>query len=379
MERRISRWLLFIVACIAITVLVFQIDNRWLNRSLAGYITRLEVELHYVCFRQKWSSCSLILKKAEPYDLDSSTLLSSGHTLSNRLIEFHSGICSGNANKVKRPKQQNIYHWTDNVGTEHFSDRRDAMSAAQTNYQSPTYNFDLSIHALSSGIKPFFKDRLSAYLRQVDGIYRTLLPPEELLPVRVDVTLIQSKAVYDDIFMRYYTLNVNSQGFYSHRDNLAVVWYRTDTQGFATAVHESVHVMNAAQFGITPRWFNEGMAEYFENMDLDGFNVTIQPGDWSLVRHSPMQLINLFNATDGDWAQNQTLFYQYSHALMYFLMSQSEGKNALKDLFSAVVHFRCKPIDMVQTLNASYPGGLAALEQQWRRWLASRPKNVVVS
>ncbi|MCH1918983.1 DUF4124 domain-containing protein [Shewanella sp. A3A] len=374
MERRLWRWLLFLACCSVISLLVWQLDNRWFNRSLAGYIARLEVQLQYFCYEQQWQTCAVTLKQAQP--IVANVAPASG--IDSRL-EFHTGICSAAATNVRPQPQQAIYQWTDNNCTVHFADHPASASAQRTQYQSPSYNFDLSISALSSGIKPFFKDRLSASLRQIDDIYRTLLPAEALRPVRVNVSLTSSKATYDNFYRRYHSITSPTQGFYSHSDNLAVVWYRNDDQGFATAVHEAVHVMNAAQFGSTPRWFNEGMAEYFENMELDGFNVLIHPIEWQSVRRAPTQLSQLFSATNQDWANNQARLYANSHALIYFLMSDATGKMALKDLFAAIVHFRCQPIDVVQTLNSSYPGGLSQLERDWHNWLKRPTKAVVVS
>ncbi|KFZ38163.1 hypothetical protein HR45_06580 [Shewanella mangrovi] len=374
MERRLWRWLLFFVCCIGLSFVAWKIDSRWIQSPITQYLAQLNVRLNYLCYQNQWTTCSTTVKRATQVDIQPLP-----QSANNQQIEYHTGLCSSKANAVRPQTSARIYQWIDENGTVHFADKPQSSSAKITQYQSPHYNFDLSIKALSSGIQPFFKDRLAASLRQIDEVYRSLLPAEALLPVRVNVSLTTSKTSYDGFYRRYHAITSPSQGFYSHRDNLAFVWYRSVEQGFSTAIHESVHVMNAAQFGTTPRWFNEGLAEYFENIDMDGFNVSIHPVDWALVRRAPMSLKRLFDASDLEWSQNQAMFYQHSHALIYFLMSQPTANTALKDLLATIVHFRCQPIDVVQTLNSSYPGGIHRLEQDWRLWLKFNTKAIVIS
>lgn len=282
-------------------------------------------------------------------------------------------------------RQQNkkrIYSWTDDNGQVHFTDddrENTEHTIALTEYQEPEYAFELHVDAVGGKLPLYYKDKVSAAIKKVSERYEDYLPTSGVIPVRVNLTLAKSRRSYNKLRQTFAPGLGPSQGFYVAKHNMAVVHYKNDHQAHQTAIHEAVHVLNAGLFGPTPRWFNEGLAEYFESIEMAGYSATIPPRDWlKTLSGSQLNLQQLLNAEHQTWSgSQQSSLYAQSHSLIHFLMSTQQGKDTLKGLLAHMIQTRCERSDPNTSLS-QYPGGLDALQNDWAHWMNSRRYRVHV-
>ena len=276
----------------------------------------------------------------------------------------------------RKQNRKRIYSWTDENGQMHFTDddREYAQhDIALTQYQEPEYSFELEVNSAGGKLPLFYKDKVTAAIKKVSDIYKSYLPHSGVAPVKVNLTLAKSKASYNNLQTKYAPKLGPSQGFYVARQNMAVVHHRNDRQAHQTSVHESVHVLNAGLFGPTPRWFNEGMAEYFESIEMSGLSAKIPARDWKRTLAGKQLSLNaLLNSKRQTWAgSQQSSMYAQSHSLIHFLMSTKQGKQTITALFAHMVQTRCEASDPKSILSR-YPGGFNTLQNDWKAWMNSR-------
>ncbi|QFU22852.1 DUF1570 domain-containing protein [Shewanella eurypsychrophilus] len=276
----------------------------------------------------------------------------------------------------RKQNRKRIYSWTDENGQTHFTDDDRVYAQhniALTQYQEPEYSFELEVNSTGGKLPLFYKDKVTAAIKKVSDIYKSYLPESGVAPVKVNLTLAKSKSSYNRLQAKYAPKLGPSQGFYVARQNMAVVHHKNDKQAHQTSVHEAVHVLNAGLFGPTPRWFNEGMAEYFESIEMSGFVAKIPARDWKRTLAGKKLSVNaLLSAKRQTWAgSQQTSLYAQSHSLIHFLMSSKQGKQTITKLLAHMVQTRCEASDPKSVLSR-YPSGLNKLHTDWIAWINSR-------
>lgn len=267
-----------------------------------------------------------------------------------------------------------IFKWVDEHGKTHFGDRRPQHSPSQTvAVDARTHYFNLNLHTDSKHFPPYFRDRLTARVNKAYDVLAKLITANELHQVDVNLWVFSSRTAYDSFYSRHATgVASNSQGFHNSLNNVAAALHKTDKQVLATSVHEAVHVMNAGMFGSLPRWLNEGMAEYLENIKVYGQSADVLVrGDWLRQIQRSRLSINYLLSADGDQWQdhNRSSLYGHSWALVYFLMSDQEGRNTLSKYLIATAEAPCRTLDARAYLQRNYAGGVATLERRFESWL----------
>ena len=389
MESRLSRYFLIVGLIFILALLVDHYQGRWFRLVLGDTWDRLQQSTFAMCDEHQWQWCATPsltrLLHASPGNNDLGM-----DDVPLRQYEMHSKAVVGCDNltvtQALQAQSQNrgIYTWQDEHGVTHFSDVENKVATSQiTQYIEPKYNFELHIESLGTSPPPFFRDKLTSTINKIDRIYRQYLPKRELQPIKVNLVLAGNLTAYRKLRDQYASSVGASQGFYTSQHNIAAVWFRESNQTFSTAIHETVHVMNAGQFGNTPRWFNEGMAEYFES---DAFlasvdtnkryktmveqNAATKPKYRFVDVSSPlyMGLEELLNATDNEWqGPKQAALYQHSQSFIRFLFSTRSGKTTLAGLVADFSKNRCQT-KLVDTVFARYPGGAKRLNQDWLSW-----------
>ncbi|OBT08213.1 hypothetical protein A9267_10875 [Shewanella sp. UCD-FRSSP16_17] len=367
MESRLSRYVLTVVLVVVLGFIVNHYKGQWLHIPIIGDFFSPE----FLTSKGEISRLPQISKPraTEHHEFEMSA--------AQRSICESLAVTQG----LEIKKQDNgIYTWVDEKGITHFSDVAAASKKSQlSQYTEPQYSFDIEINSIATNPPPFLRNKLTTTLKHIDADFRQLLPKSELLPIKIDLILAGSNDAYEDL-QRKYSNSVNaSQGFYSSRHNVAAVLHKNNQQAFRTAVHESVHVMNAGQFGSTPRWFNEGLAEYFESpLYLKQLNDKSQ---FQLVTSNQIKaakinyrvgkyltLPELLNATNVDWnGSKRSALYQNSRQFIQFLMSSYQGRQTLNALFTQFSEQRCnekKPMSALET----YSGGMRKLNKDWFKW-----------
>ncbi len=278
--------------------------------------------------------------------------------------------CRG-PNFVSAPKKkQAIYKWVDANGKTHFSDQAIHASAETVKEKlgSPQ-RFVLSITDQSNATPLDFRDQLEVRIRKNYSVVNELLPSEMVKDANVQLWMFKSRQHYEQFRRKHAPgLDGPSNGFHSGKDNIAAVFYKNDEQSMRTAIHEAAHVVNLAVLGNTPRWLNEGLAEYLERMKVYGQTVEIEPnkGWFRRLRETPMSVNQLLSSTRDDWEseQRQSL-YAHSWAFVFYLLSEPETKAVLKKYLNETAKTPCETLNFarfvktygdLRRLNAGFSG-----------------------
>ena len=303
-------------------------------------------------------------------------------------FERHRIACFKTKTKVvTQAAQSSIYAWVDEHGKKYFSDIRPQheikLETISSQYKSRLNYFDLTINEDQAKNMGFIRDTISADVRQIYRILTSDLEIKHLRQVKLNLRLFQDQSDFQQYKNKLApALNTNS-GFYISRLNEAIVYQWPDNDDLTQSVirHESLHVIMAGLFGETPRWFNEGLAEYFERLQLAGQKKQVKVAQKSIERLTRLYhdgrlptLASVFDLTAGQFYQKKSVDQNYalSWAAVFFLLSKDEGRslfNAVTDQLSAEP---CSYVNMRELAKQHYQGGMSALEQDFLYWLTSR-------
>jgi hypothetical protein len=273
-------------------------------------------------------------------------------------------------------KQDAVLRWTDANGKIHFGDAAPHQVSAQhvrLKRKKELEYFNLSMSG--DELPTRFNERLSTRITRIYQLLSELIPADKLEKVTVDLKMFNHRKDYSRYSNQIRsTPGTNSVGFYTMRYNQAVVYRRNDHQGGEVALHESTHVINAGIFGYTPRWLNEGLAEYMENMTLSAQMAEISPNkNWTKYSRINYQLVGfneLFATKNRQWGgSKRRSYYATSWALIYFLMSSPEDRQWLGELLTAKARQRCERMITRQYVDKAYPGGIANLQKRFNHWI----------
>jgi len=138
-----------------------------------------------------------------------------------------------------------------------------------------------------------------------------------------------------------------------------------DFDSSATIRHELTHVCASVAGLSGPTWFNEGLAEEFESMEIDAHGVLlVTPWPRSLRlagdRHGPYSIDDVlewdedFGRVSSGEEQAFRLGRPLSHALLRFLLEHTPGKSMREKL---------------ECILATEPEEIRALETEWKAWM----------
>lgn len=284
--------------------------------------------------------------------------------------------------KVTVKKQTQIYRWRDDNGIVHFGDSNFQKNASQkVNLKRPRELEYFTLKMSGDNQPTQFNDELSTRITKIYQLLSDLIPTQKLDKVTVDLKIFNTKDGYRR-YSRHLGKNLGNKtdGYYLMRYNQAVVYKHNEYQAGQVALHESTHVINAGIFGYIPRWLNEGIAEYTENMSVIGQAAHIQPNS-SWIKHSRIntrRLVNfneLFSAKSSDWnSTKRRQYYATSWALIYFLMDSEDDKQWLGELLTQKAFKRCKHTINRDYIEDRYPGGIKNLQQRFNHWVRTEPQ-----
>ena len=102
--------------------------------------------------------------------------------------------------------------------------------------------------------------------------------------------------------------------------------------GERTVAHELTHAISLAVVHHQPRWLAEGMAKYFETVELDPDRTTADIGVWPQYRSQPIRMAHLVPiSTLFAWAavgRNENREYSTAWALFTFLINEHRAELA---------------------------------------------------
>jgi|GEM_PF-4981941 len=223
---------------------------------------------------------------------------------------------------------------------------------------------------------------------------------------KLNLNLPESLDVKLRIFGDYYSYKIYQMGFsksttdgafYSSKFHEAVVWKRkNDKLLFKDICHEVSHLLvsnllNRQQkyFKKRPLWINEGLSEYFENLVFEDDNIVVKPNlvkferckDW-LTNDQLISLSQYLAFNNKEWRANDIKEKQYQSrtlgwSLVYFLFSKPEGSSLVGKILDNMVNGQTDSKHSINSVVKSYPGGVAALERDWKFWLLQKDQLAV--
>lgn len=287
-------------------------------------------------------------------------------------------LCRGSSSPtgIKKVDAEAIYRWTDDQGGTQFSDTapKDHLSQKVSNTTSYDY-FSLTVSYPAGLNDKNLRNAIEVGGRAIYKIYAHYLPFNLMTKSKIEVQIFADKPSYDRFKLKYApSVASNVDGFYSSSTNQAIVsGHKSLAQTLEISLHEITHAINAGNFGSTPKWYNEGMAEVLENIELSGSQISISPNaSWASVLGNTlpiMGLSKLLESTPKDWGDaNRTAYYANAWSLAYYLMQQRNA-DFMRLLKTALTQERCKAIDTSNFIDSNYKGGVTTLERDWRRWI----------
>jgi len=295
------------------------------------------------------------------------SMMHSLESLSSSEINF---ACSRiQTHAIEAPQQKAIYRWRDENGKLHFSDQKPEQErelSVQHYEQSLSY-FNLSLFDEHSPITAMRRDRISADVKQIYNLLNKNLGFKNIRAVDLNIRLFDQQEDFQNHKQNVAPkLNTNT-GFYSYKRNEAAVYVWPERDNFTHSVirHESTHVIMAGLLGITPIWFTEGIAEYFERLHLSGQQKRIALAKDHLATLRPLAQQNILLDWQQFWTKSPQAFYDnpeqnyaQAWAFIHFLLSSDEGRELFKNMLNYFYQNPCQNIDMIEWINRDYPGGL---------------------
>lgn len=242
-------------------------------------------------------------------------------------------------------------------------------------------HFGLSLQYRGQADAPQLHDALLPQLNAIYRILGALAGRQQLRDMSLDIALYPDRESY-----RRYAETVtgrdmsNSGGFYRHSNNEAVTYMHSNPdKTFEFAKHESTHVMVTGMLGLTPKWLNEGLADYFSSLFLSGPGEEVrEKPEWRALARQTLQegdagrLESLLSLNARGWnGADRNRHYALSWALVYFLMSSTEGKASIGVLLQQSAKRRARTINSVALLDKNYPGGWKQLQQDFQAWIVA--------
>jgi len=270
-----------------------------------------------------------------------------------------------------------VYQWTDETGQTHMSDKRPQGRVASVMDIGPTKrDFTYKIFTDGISLPAGFDGKLNAGSKRIYDTWHFFLGDAKLRQSRIRLLLMGPPARFDAYRERISPGRKPVNGFYRMSNNQAVVKFDKNNldRVLGTTFHEVSHLITASHLGPTPPWLTEGLAEYFENMQVQWQGGLISPNTAhiKLLKNTAIPRLDTFLSMDrSEWYGNdRSRNYAIAWSLMHFLMGGAPGMYAIQEVVSMAEENFCKPFSHVDALDQAYPGGIRRLEADWRKWLA---------
>ncbi|KMT66809.1 hypothetical protein [Catenovulum maritimum] len=242
--------------------------------------------------------------------------------------------------EIKVKKHGGLYVWVDDSGVRHISSQQPDLDLQKVEYvggESSLDYFDLKLDV--TGLSAQFKPELSAKITQIFKYYHALVGFGLLQKVYIDQHMFADRVDYLNFAEENsYADADNASGFYLHKSKkAAILMQHSEAKTLSVSLHEASHAIHHGIFGQLPRWLNEGLSEYNENLSIRYQTKHFLPNpSWSNNNYISAKLLplkQLLNATKTDWdGELRQSLYATSWSFIYYLMDSPERKSALAQL-----------------------------------------------
>ncbi|PLW70553.1 DUF1570 domain-containing protein [Pseudohalioglobus lutimaris] len=378
--KEIRSWMIFGFLCVASVMAVFWLEEGT-NAGILGALTKLT---------KSYGTPGTYASENPPQELTSDTPLSISESATNhaskrdRPWQAHSRgdqfVCNRPPTKSRSDVKRNlVYSWIDENGQTHMSDSppKDHI-ASVTDLSDSKQEFTYTVNDDGANLPVAFQGKLSAGAKRIYDTWNFFLGEEKLRQTHITVRVIGGPARFDAFRKEVWPNSLPAGGFYSPSKNVAYVKYdpKRPENAIRTTFHEVSHLITAGHLGSTPPWLTEGLAEYFETMEVSHQGGTIYPNEAHirLLQRNPIPRLDSFlSVTRSQWnGEMREMNYAVAWSLMHFLMQGPPGVYAMKEVVEQAHTNLCKPFATKKALHEAYQGGLQRLEADWRQWMAMR-------
>jgi hypothetical protein len=285
--------------------------------------------------------------------------------------------CLAGTSSRRAAQGATIHRWVDAAGIVHFSDQAPAQGALQHRRIEvqglPPVQVDA--RGVDVNLPDYVVQRATMDAQAVDRILRSSLGMTGDPGLVLSIEYIDSAEIYASRIGS--AALANSDGTYSSADRTIRIRHRDDVEtGFRVLRHEISHALVHEHVGNLPTAINEGLAGFFERLEVSGMGARIvldgarRRPDAGMSADGQDELVDLL-AREGAhfYGTGQEARYFRSMALVAVLMERVEGRAALSALILAQREAPCLPVEPATILDQAYPGGLEALARDWSTWL----------
>lgn len=277
-----------------------------------------------------------------------------------------------------------VHRWVDANGIRHFSDQPPAGTVSDHRVISVPGTPPVAVEASGYDVNlpTDLNQRAVADALAIDRILRETLGVVGEQRLRLKIVFVGSPENYAKLVDE--PRLAGSDGAYSARNQTVYVKMQsTDEIAFRVLRHEIAHALLHERIGNLSLPINEGIAAYFERLQLmgQGGQVDIAGSGPALSRAAPADattaLVDLLASNpDTFYNAQRDSHYLQAFALIGRLMQDAAGRVALADLLARQYAAPCKPVAAESVLGQAYPGGLTQLASDWQRWMQAPPASV---
>lgn len=278
-----------------------------------------------------------------------------------------------------------IHRWTDEAGIIHFSDQAPAAGAMGHRRIEVQGLPPVRVEArgIDMNLPDFVVQRATTDVQAIERIMRDSLGVTGDPGLELRIEFIASAETYakriGDAAL------ANSDGTYSSRDRTIRIRKKDqDELNFQILRHEMTHALVHEHIGLLHTSINEGLAGYFQNIEVAGMGARIvldsarRRPETSMSTDGQEELIDLLaREGSGFYGAGQELRYFRAMALIGLLMEHVEGREALSTLLLAQRAQPCQPVEPAPILGQAYPGGLESLARDWSNWMRNPMDRVI--
>lgn len=283
-----------------------------------------------------------------------------------------------------RAEERNIYRWTDDAGQTHFSDKPPSDTTADAVgklHSGGTEDYSVSYRFL--GMRPTAPIQ-SSLETELDMVFRFLeqqLKIGELPPLHANLVVIKGRGRFVEYRNKYAPKLTTDSGYYNFDTNEAVVHWVSETRSLPVVRHELAHLAIGNAYGALPVWLSEGFSEVIERIEASGNALTARLNVLAVdtlarrARSGDLPTVKwLMQSSRSDWKYygDESFFYGLSWALLHYLLSEADGRNAIREFFGFLAQNRCQEIDSAEFFGRYMKDGLGELDRDFKRWLSNK-------
>jgi tetratricopeptide (TPR) repeat protein len=250
-------------------------------------------------------------------------------------------------------------------------------------------NFYLTGNATDKEIR-----RIATRLEQFRTVFSSLFPTMKFVsPIPTTVIVFKS----DKAFKPYKPINASGKttewvaGYFQPGEDINYITLTTEREQdetFRTIFHEYVHFLvdNTLGKSRVPPWFNEGLAEYYEQFSIENDQkVTLGSLNQNALRLlGTYPLIPLETFFDIDYTSlhlqgghGASIFYAQSWAMMHYLIKGNQGKR--NPQLAAFMELLARGIKTREAFRQAFQTDYAVMDMELKRYVAQNTFNISVA